>query len=225
MTNLKWRNNHESFKHASTKPRENPPCVTQLPRLRILQRRLKHRIRPHPQRVLERQVRREWRQPLPQRPHALRAGHGGAAVDDPLVRAGPVQLQPRLDDVDGLQAARLHGSSDRARYGLHVGRDGPVGFLLVFLVGHCGAQLRGILGFVGMMKKKKKEKVGSCSLLLLCWDFSTSAFLRRWRSGSQKWSQQQNNDFLDLTESLLAQQIHTESCTDCSVGLLQILRQ
>lgn len=136
MTNLKWRNNHESFKHASAKPRKNPPRVTELPRLRILQRRLKHRIGPHPQRVLQRQVRRERCQPLPQRPHALRAGHGGAAVDDPLVRAGPVQLQPGLDDVDGLQAAGLHGSSDRARYGLHVGRDGLVGFLLVFLVGH-----------------------------------------------------------------------------------------
>jgi hypothetical protein len=69
-------------------------------------------------------VRGEGREPLPERAHALGAGHGGAAVRDASVRPRAVELQPRLDDVDGLQAARLHDAAQGPRRRLDVRRDG-----------------------------------------------------------------------------------------------------
>lgn len=48
---------------------------------------------------------------------------GVATVSDLLVGAGSTELEPCLDDVDQLQAVRLHCTPERARGRLHVGRD------------------------------------------------------------------------------------------------------
>lgn len=122
-TNLKWSDDHESLEHPGAEAGQEPVPVGELPGLRVLERRLEHGVRPHPERVLERQVRRERRQALPESPDALGLGDGGAAVGDPLVGTGLVKLEPGLDDVDRLEAARLHRAPERARDRLHVGRD------------------------------------------------------------------------------------------------------
>lgn len=95
-----------------------------LARAGVLERGLQHGVGAEAERVLEREVGGEGREPLPERAHALGAHDGGAAVRDAPVRPRAVQLQPRLDDVDWLQAARLHHAADRPRRRLHVG--GPV---------------------------------------------------------------------------------------------------
>ncbi|KAB1224377.1 EMB-1 protein [Morella rubra] len=70
--------------------------------------------------LLEGEVRSEWGQALPESPHAY---NRGTAVYDALVGPGPVELQPGLDDIDGLQTTGLHDSSERAGYGFNVGWD------------------------------------------------------------------------------------------------------
>lgn len=94
-----------------------------LARAGVLERGLQHGVGAEAERVLEREVGGEGREPLPERAHALGAHDGGAAVRDAPVRPRAVQLQPRLDDVDRLQAARLHHAADRPRRRLHVGGD------------------------------------------------------------------------------------------------------
>lgn len=107
-----------------------------LARVGVLERGLEHGVGAEAQRVLEREVRGEGREPLPERAHALGAGHGGAAVRDAPVRPRAVELQPRLDDVDGLQAARLHDAAQGPRRRLDVGRDrGPAASACAALLG------------------------------------------------------------------------------------------
>lgn len=120
---LKWRDNEEGLEYPSTEPGEQPGAIAKLAGLRVLESGLKHRIRPHPKRVLEGEVRSEWGQALPESPHAFRAHNRGTAVYDALVGPGPVELQPGLDDIDGLQTRGLHDSSKRAGYGFNVWWD------------------------------------------------------------------------------------------------------
>lgn len=47
-------------------------------------------------------MRGERSQPLPQSADAFGLGDGGAAVNYPLVGTGAVELEPGLDDVNGL---------------------------------------------------------------------------------------------------------------------------
>ena len=89
----------------------------------VLEGGLQHGVGAEAQRVLEREVGGEGREPLPERAHALGAGDGGAAVRDAPVGPRAVELQPRLDDVDRLQAARLHDAAQGPRRRLHVRRD------------------------------------------------------------------------------------------------------
>lgn len=131
---LKRSDNNKSFENSGAKPGNKPAVTADLASLGVLKRPLKHRIGSHPQRVLQSKMRREGSQSLPQSPHAFRARNRRAAVDNSPVSPGPVQLQPRLDDVDRLQTRGLHNPSQRARQGLHVGRDDGVrGVALGFL--------------------------------------------------------------------------------------------
>lgn len=114
LTNLKRRNDSESFKNSGTEPREQPPLIADLPSLRVLESALKHGIGAHSKRVLESEVSSEGSQALPQGTHALGASNRGAAVDYTLVIPGPVELEPGLDDVDRLQTRGLHDSAERA---------------------------------------------------------------------------------------------------------------
>lgn len=125
---LKGRNDNKSLKHTRSEAGKNPTRVAELSGLRILEGALEKSIGSHSKSVFEGEVSGEGGQALPQRPHALRTINGGATVDDPLVGAGGVELQPGLNDVNRLQATRLHNSSDGARKGFHVRRNR--GFLL-----------------------------------------------------------------------------------------------
>lgn len=97
--------------------------IADLPGLSVLKGSLKHGIGTHSQRILQSKMRGEGSQSLPESPDAFGARNSEAAVDNSLVGAGPVQLQPRLDDVNGLQTRGLHNPAERAGQGLHVGRD------------------------------------------------------------------------------------------------------
>ena len=76
----------------------------------------------------------EGSQALPQGSHAFRTINSGATVDNSLVGAGGVELQPGFDDVDGLQTRRFHDPSDGAGEGFHVRWNrGYLGFRHYFL--------------------------------------------------------------------------------------------
>lgn len=117
--------------------------IADLPSLSVLERTLKHRIGAHPKRILQGQVSGKGGQALPESANTFGARNRGAAVDNSLVGAGPVQLEPGLDDVDGLQTRSLHDPPERTGQGLDVRRDGPLGwtrrrigaFILVFFHG------------------------------------------------------------------------------------------
>jgi hypothetical protein len=47
-------------------------------------------------------------EPLPECVHALSMGHGGATVRNAPVGPRVIELQPRLEDFDRLQASCLH---------------------------------------------------------------------------------------------------------------------
>lgn len=110
LTNLKGSDDNKSFEHTSTESSYHSTMMTQIPRLRVLKRRLQDRIGTHPQRVFERQMCGKRRQSLPESPKAFVTHDGGAAVDDAFVSTGTVQLEPGFDDVDRLQAGCLHYS-------------------------------------------------------------------------------------------------------------------
>lgn len=120
---LEGGNDEERLDDAGAKAGGEAAVRGDLARVGVLERGLQHGVGAEPERVLEREVRGEGREPLPERAHALGAGHGGAAVRDAAVRPRAVELQPRLDDVDGLQAARLHNAAQGPRRRLDVGRD------------------------------------------------------------------------------------------------------
>lgn len=70
-------------------------------------------VAAHAQGILERQVCRKRGEPLPKGAHAFLSRNGAPAVDDATVFSRLVQLQARLDDVDGLQAACLERAAHR----------------------------------------------------------------------------------------------------------------
>lgn len=61
---------------------------------------------PEAQSVFEGEVRHEGREALVQRPRTLVAHNRAAAVDEALVLPRPVELQPRLRNIQRLQTAR-----------------------------------------------------------------------------------------------------------------------
>ena len=116
-------NDDERLEDAGAEPGREPALRGDLSRGGVLERGLQHGVGAEAERVLEREVGGEGREALPERRHALGARDGGAAVRDAAVRPRAVELQPGLDHVDGLQAARLHHAAQRPRRRLHVGRD------------------------------------------------------------------------------------------------------
>lgn len=82
--------------------------IADLAGLRILKGGLKHGIGAHPERVFQSQVRGKRGQALPESSDTFRTRNRGAAMKNPLVGTGPVELQPGLDDVDRLKTACLH---------------------------------------------------------------------------------------------------------------------
>jgi hypothetical protein len=120
---LKRGDDDERLEYAGAEPRRESPLRGDLPGRRVLERGLQHGVGAEPERVLEREVGGEGREPLPERGHALSAGDGGAAVRDAAVCPRAVELQPRLDHVDGLQAARLNDATEGPCRRLHGRRD------------------------------------------------------------------------------------------------------
>jgi hypothetical protein len=120
---LKGGDDEERLDDAGAEPGREAPVRGDLAGGGVLERGLQHGVGTEAQRVLEREVCGEGREPLPERAHALGAGDGGAAVRDAPVSPRAVELQPRLDDVDRLQAARLHDAAKGPRRRLHVRRD------------------------------------------------------------------------------------------------------
>jgi hypothetical protein len=99
---LEGGDDEERLEYAGAEPGREPPLRGDLAGFGVLERGLQHGVGPEPERVLEREVRGEGREPLPERAHALGLGDGGAAVRDAAVGTRAVELQPRLDHVDGL---------------------------------------------------------------------------------------------------------------------------
>jgi hypothetical protein len=93
-------------------PGRASPLRGDLPGCRVLERGLQHSVGVEPERILECEVGGEGREPLPEHAHILGAGDGGTAVRDAAVCPHVVELQPRLDHVDGLQVAHLHDAAE-----------------------------------------------------------------------------------------------------------------
>lgn len=126
-TDLERRNDDKSLENSGAEAREDAAMVADLAGLGILEGALEDGVGAHAKRVLQGQVSRERGKPLPEGPHALGSRDGRAAVDNSSVGPTPIELQPRLDHVDGLQTARLHDSAQRPRHSFHVRRDRLLG--------------------------------------------------------------------------------------------------
>ena len=110
---FKGGHDDQGLGHARRQPSQHAAAGGQAALL-VPQQPLVERVGAHAQRVLEGEVGGERGEPLPEGGDALLRDDRPAAVRDARVPPAVVQLEPGLDDVDGLQAAGFHDAADGA---------------------------------------------------------------------------------------------------------------